>query len=42
MQLPRVDNISNLHSYCETFERLLREEREEVLLLYERYSQYNH
>ena len=39
--LPQVDNISNLDSYRSTFERLLCAERKEILLLYERYSQFN-
>lgn len=39
--LPQVDNISNLDSYRSTFERLLCAERKEILLLYERYSQFD-
>lgn len=40
--IPHVENISDLKSYCETFEKLLMEERKQVLLCYERYSQYKH
>eukprot|EP00978_Attheya_sp_CCMP212_P026088 scaffold85134_cov51-Attheya_sp.AAC.2 len=39
--LPPVDNTSDIRTYRATFEILLREERKEVLLLYERYSLYN-
>jgi len=41
VELPTVDNISDLSTYCSTFEELLREERTEYLLLFEKYSQYN-
>jgi hypothetical protein len=36
-----VDKISNIRDYLETFRALLLGEREEVLRLYERYSQYD-
>lgn len=39
--LPSVSNITDIESYCSTFEELLNEERHALLLLFERYSQYN-
>lgn len=36
-----VDNIADLKGYVNTFEALLKEERAKLLLLYERYSQFN-
>jgi helicase MOV-10 len=36
-----VDGISDLSGYVTTFEKLLQEERAKVLILYERYSQFN-
>ncbi|GKY94506.1 hypothetical protein MPSEU_000416500 [Mayamaea pseudoterrestris] len=40
--LPQVESALDLGSYCSTFDRLLTTERQEMALLYERYSQYNH
>lgn len=38
---PTVNGIGDIEEYCKTFEKLLWEERSVVLLLYEKYSQYN-
>jgi hypothetical protein len=39
--LRHVDNIASLEDYVPTFRALLQRERQEVLMLYERYSQYD-
>ena len=38
---PTVGNISDLVGYCKTFEKLLWEERSQILRIYQSYSQYN-
>ena len=38
---PTVCNIADLEGYCKTFEKLLWEERAQILLIYQTYSQYN-
>lgn len=39
--LNQVQDVHDLPSYCATFEQLLLEERKDLLLRYERYTQYN-
>jgi helicase MOV-10 len=41
LAINHVDGISVLSGYFTTFEKLLQEERAKVLILYERYSQFN-
>jgi hypothetical protein len=38
---PTVCNIADLEGYCKTFEKLLWEERAQMLHIYQSYSQYN-
>jgi riboflavin biosynthesis pyrimidine reductase len=40
--LPLVSNIGSLQDYVQTFSQLLKLEQQELLILYERYSQYQH
>lgn len=41
LPVPSVESIDNLEDYCNTFRKLVQVERNHLLLLYERYSQYD-